>query len=242
MEVVMVTRTNFLREISRLGLTQTEEAIALLWFYRQTQTFDERSANELAADFRDEGYTSPNATRLADALRHSKKTVNGRRRGTFQINSRYLDELETSYGGFLNARVETVHPHVLPMDFGRGTRHLEQLVNEVNGSYQSAYYDGCAVLLRRILESLIISVFIAKKKTDSIRVNGTFLQLEALIERVLAFDELHLSRDARRIMQQLKEIGDVAAHNRTHLTSQQDIDDVKIGARRILNELLQAAS
>ena len=238
----MVTRTNFLREISRLDLSQPEEAIALLWFYRQTQTFDERSASELAADFRDEGYTAPNATRLADSLRHSRKTANGRRRGTFQINSRYLDELETDYGSFLDIRVETAHPHVLPADFGRGTRHLEKLVNEVNGSYENTYYDGCAVLLRRILESLIISIFITKRQTDLIRINGSFVQLEALIERVLAFDQIQLARDARRIMQQIKEVGDVAAHNRTYLTSQQDIDDIKIGARRILDELLQASS
>ena len=238
----MATRTDFLREISRLDLSQTEEAIALLWFYRQTQTFDERSASELATDFRDDGYSAPNATRLADALRHSRKTINGRRRGTFQINSRYLDELEIDYGSFLNMRTETAHPHILSSDFGRGTRHLEKLVNEVNGSYENTHYDGCAVLLRRVLESLIISVFIAKRQTDLIRINGSFLPLEALIERVLAFDQVHLARDARRVMSQIKEVGDVAAHNRTYLTSQQDIDDIKIGARRVLDELLQASS
>lgn len=236
----MTNRANFLRGLSRLNLSQTEEAIALLWFYRQTQTFEERNAAELADDFRDEGYPEPNSTRLGAALRRSRKTVSGRRRGTFQINVRYLDELETNYGQSLNIRAQAVSPLVLPEDFGRGTRHLEQLVIETNGSYERGYFDGCAVMLRRILESLIISVFISRRQVSSIKIDGTFLQLEALIEKILIFDQVHLSRDARRVMRQIKEVGDVAAHNRNYLTQQQDIDDIKLGARRILNELFQA--
>jgi hypothetical protein len=95
-------------------------------------------------------------------------------------------------------------------------------------------------MLRRILESLIISVFVSRQQADLIRVDGNFLSLEALILKASTFDQLNLARDARRIMGQIKEIGDVAAHNRNYLTRQQDIDDVKLGARRILDELLQA--
>lgn len=238
----MTNRANFLHEISRLNLNQTEEAIALLWFYRQTQTFEERNAAELADDFRDEGYPEPNSTRLGAALRRSRKTVLGRRRGTFQINVRYIDELEADYGQLLNIRAQAVNPLVLPEDFGRGTRHFEQLVIEVNGSYEKGYFDGCAVMIRRILESLIISVFISRRQVNVIKIDGAFLQLEALIEKTLIFDQVHLSRDARRIMRQIKEVGDVAAHNRNYLTQQQDIDDIKLGARRILSELFQSIS
>ena len=236
----MPNRTNFLRELSRLNLNKTEEAGALLWFYRQTQACEERNATELAADFRDEGYPAPNASRLAVALRRSRKTVAGTRRATFQVNARCLDELEVAYGALLNIHARAVSPLVLPEDFGRGTRHLEQLVIETNGSYEKGYFDGCAVMLRRLLESLIISIFISRRQADTVRVDGNFLSLEALILKILALDQVHLSRDARRIMGQIKELGDVAAHNRTYLTKQQDIDDVKLGARRILEELLQA--
>lgn len=237
----MANRTNFLREISRLNLNQTEEAIALLWFYRQTQTFEERSAPELADDFREEGYPEPNSSRLSAALRRSRKTVAGQRRGTFQINSRYLDDLETQYGTHLSTRpARAATPHVLPEDFGRGTRHIEQLVIETNGCYERGYFDGCAVMLRRILESLIISVFISRRQADTIKIDRAFLPLEALIEKMLAFSEIHLSRDARRIMRQIKEMGDVAAHDRNYLTQQQDVDDIKLGARRVLEELYRA--
>lgn len=239
----MPNRTNFLRELSRLELNQTEEAIALLWFYRQTQAFEERSASELSADFRDENFTAPNPSRLGNALRRNRRTVAGRRRGTFQVNARYLDELEVAYGNLLtNTPARAASPLVLPEDFGRGTRHLEQLVIEINGTYERGYYDGCAVMLRRILESLIISVFLSRRQADMIRVDGNFLSLEALILKVLTFDQIHLARDARRIMGQIKEVGDVAAHSRNYLTKQQDIDDIKLGARRVLDELLQAIS
>jgi len=237
----MVNRTQFLREISVRGLNQTEEAIALLWYYRQTQTFEERSASELSADFRDEGYTAPNVTRLNNALRRSRKTIAGKRNGTFQINSRYLNELEADFGTILDTVVTETPPGlILPTEFGSGQRHLEQLVKEINGSYERGYYDACAVLLRRVLESLIISIFIRKRQSDFIKINGMFLGLEILIERILNLDGLEFSRDTRRIMIKIKEVGDVAAHSRTYLTTPQDIDDIKHGARRVLDELWQA--
>ncbi len=237
----MSDRANFLREVARRNLGQTEEAIALLLFYRQTQTFDERTASELASDFRAEGYPAPNVTRLNNALRRSRKTVAGNRNGTFQINARYINELDADYGSLLSVKTSTPPPPaVLPNEFGRGHRHFEELVKEVNGAYEQGYYNACAVILRRILESLIILIFIKHKQTDLIKVNGTFLGLEILIERILTLNGIDMSRDARKNMNKIKEIGDVAAHSRSYLTIAQDIDDMKHAARRTLDELLQA--
>ena len=42
----------------------------------------------------------------------------------------------------------------------RGTRgYIERVANQANGAYQNGWYDACAVMLRRLLETLIIEAF-----------------------------------------------------------------------------------
>lgn len=42
-------------------------------------------------------------------------------------------------------------------------------------------------------------------------------------------------------MKLIKELGDTAAHDRTYLTSPNDIDDNKLAMRRLIQELLNLA-
>ena len=49
----MPDRKTFAEKISQINLTRVEQAIAFLWFYRQTQTFEERTALEIEGDLAD---------------------------------------------------------------------------------------------------------------------------------------------------------------------------------------------
>jgi hypothetical protein len=53
-----------------------------------------------------------------------------------------------------------VRPHIVPYELLRGRRqYLENLAGQINGCYQFGYYDGCAVMSRRLLECLLILAF-----------------------------------------------------------------------------------
>lgn len=42
----------------------------------------------------------------------------------------------------------------------RGTRgYLEKLAHQINGTYANAWYDACAVMIRRFVETLIIEAY-----------------------------------------------------------------------------------
>lgn len=75
----MKTRADFARLLAEKQLSHLERAVALLWYYRHTQEYEERSASELAGDLRDEGFPKPNVTRLAADLRRSRDTARGKR-------------------------------------------------------------------------------------------------------------------------------------------------------------------
>ncbi|WP_208543899.1 hypothetical protein [Paenibacillus protaetiae] len=37
--------------------------------------------------------------------------------------------------------------------------YIEKVVNQINGTYEQGWYDACAVMIRRVIETLIIEAF-----------------------------------------------------------------------------------
>jgi hypothetical protein len=236
----MTDRKKFIEKMAPLDLTRAGQAIALLWFYRHNQTFEERTAEELADDLRDEGLGRPNVTNLRSDLKKNPKTVNGKRSGTFQINVKYLDELNKTYGPLVDYKNIEVTSSILPVELVTGTRrYIEQMVSQINGSYDSGFYDACAVMARRLMESLIIEVYIYKDRADEIKIDGKiFFDLDSLINKISHDKKINLGRNNPESMVKIKEIGDTAAHDRVYITRQPDIDDAKQRIRKVVNELL----
>src|ERR1700730_10367293 len=49
---------------------------------------------------------------------------------------------------------------VIIVSLVRGTRgYIERVSNQINGAYENGWYDACAVMLRRLIETLIIESF-----------------------------------------------------------------------------------
>lgn len=235
----MTSRAGFALGLGRLELQHVDRAVALLWYYRQTQEYEERSASDLSYDLQEQGFPKPNVTRLDADLSKSRYTVRGRRHGTFQLDIRRLSELDEKYSELLDRTALSIQDTILPADWVAGTRgYLERLVLQINGSYQLGFYDSCAVLCRRLLESLIIEVYISQTRQHEIQGEGVFLELHALIAHIRGDKSVSLGRKSSSTMDDIKQLGDTAAHDRTYITQQIDIDDVKVRYRRLIMELL----
>lgn len=235
----MKNKSEFCAELAKIELSHVERAIALLWYYRQTQDFEERSGGELAQDLHDEGFPKPNVTRLNADLKKNRSVVRGKRQGTYQISIQKIEDLDKKYQSILDIRRVTVHSSVLPKETFAGTRqYLEQMVYQINGAYESGFFDACAVLCRRLMESLIIEVYIFEKRKSEIQQNGTFFTLEPLINYITNDNSLTLGRNTPKTMKKVKEVGDTAAHDRVYITRQEDIDDLKASYRRMISDLV----
>lgn len=237
----MADRSRFARGLTSLQLSHTDRAVAFLWYYRQTQEFEERTASELANDLHDEDFPKPNVSRLKNDLRRSRFAINGRRSGAFQIDVRRLSDLDQKYGQLLKIKKIEVQDSVIPSDWVAGTRvYLERLVHQINGSYEYGFYDACATVCRRLMESLIVETYIHGGRHHEIQSDGVFFGLEKLIAHVRADKKLTLGRNTPKTMTDVKQLGDTAAHDRVYITSKQDIDDLLARYRRMLQDLLAA--
>lgn len=238
----MANRSDFSRNLARLDLSHLNRAVAFLYYYRETQEFEERSASDLAADLQDEGFPRPNVTRLQEALSGSRLTTRGSKRGVFRLDLRRLEEVAAIYEELLARRKVPVSGHIVPPEWVAGTRtYLEQMVYQINAAYEYGMYDASAVLSRRLMESLIIEIYIHENRRHSIQSNGVFYMLDRLISHITSDMQVQLSRNAPGTMREVKQLGDTAAHDRTYITPQIDIDDVKARYRRLIQELLAKA-
>ena len=132
---------------------------------------------------------------------------------------------------------------VLPRELFTGARgYIEKVVAQINGSYDHSFYDCCAVMCRRLGETLIIEVYEALGRAKEIKgTDNNFLMLNGLLGVLNNDAMIHLGRNAKRGLEGLKELGDKSAHNRRFNARQSDIDSNRPDLRTAVEELLHLA-
>lgn len=138
---------------------------------------------------------------------------------------------------------EVISQELFAMDIVNGTRgYIEQIALQANGCYEKGWYDACAVMIRRLIETLIIECFehhgIAVKIKDD---NGNYLYLNDLITRFLGETTWNVGRNTKNSLPKLKGIGDLSAHSRRFVARQHDIDKLADDIRVAIQELTYIA-
>lgn len=122
----------------------------------------------------------------------------------------------------------------------RDTRgYIEKIANQANGAYENGWYDAAAVMIRRLLETLIIETFekygIDAKIKDK---NDNFFYLRDLIKCTLDEKAWNLSRNSKAALPRLKDLGDKSAHSRRYIALRGDTDPNLADIRVVVQELL----
>jgi hypothetical protein len=134
--------------------------------------------------------------------------------------------------------------HVLAFSLVRGTRgYIERVVNQINGSYEKGWFDGCAVMMRRLIETLIIECFEKANISSKIKDPRTdeFFYLKDLIDKLLQESSWNLGRNTKQALLKLKSVGDQSAHSRRYNANREDIDKLTTDFRVVCQELLYLA-
>lgn len=132
---------------------------------------------------------------------------------------------------------------VLPFSIVLGTRgYIEKVANQINGCYENGWFDACAVMMRRLVETLIIETFEAHGISKKIKgINGDFFYLSDLIDRTLAETSWNLGRNTKKVLPRLKNLGDRSAHSRRFNAHYRDIEKVMDDFRVVVQELVYLA-
>ena len=117
--------------------------------------------------------------------------------------------------------------------------YLVTVGRQMNGCFSSGWYDAAAVMMRRLIEIAIIEAFEAKSLSSKIKdAKGNYLQLTDLTSKALAETSWNLSRNTKKILPSLRDIGHMSAHGRYFNARKEDLQAVKSGCRVVIEEFL----
>lgn len=112
----------------------------------------------------------------------------------------------------------------------------------MNGCFAQGWYDACAVMMRRLIEISIIEAFEHKGIASKIKGgDGNYLHLSDLVAAAIVEPALTLSRNTKKLLPQLRDVGHMSAHGRHYLARREDIERVQLGCRVTVEEFLHHA-
>ncbi|ABC81618.1 hypothetical protein [Anaeromyxobacter dehalogenans] len=243
-----MTLDEFARRLGRRtpALNSTQLALSLLWWRERNATHpDDRtaSAGDLARELQRLGLGAPNSSRLGKSLASSRLTL--RTSKNFRLKTDAAPKIEAMLAGVLEPTAPEVPAsgEFLPEDVWRGTRgYIEVVCEQLNGCYFATYYDAASVMVRRLVETLLIEAYEKLGREAEIKRDGTLFMLGDIVERAVSTSGLStLSRDSKKALKSVKELGDSSAHNRRFIARKHDLDDLRSPLRRLVDDLIALA-
>jgi len=239
---------DFCEIVKGLNGTSCEKALAVLWYHDQNCADVCMGAGELCRLLDDHHVvSSPHSTRLAESIRKTRLANESKRGFALKPGSRSVIRK------WLPNNLEGIQPSLdhssayLPKAIWQGTRgYIESVCIQMNGCYAAAYYDAAAVMLRRLLETLIIEAYEHLAREHEIKDSGgNYLMLKDLVDRACGEkgnQGLNLGRDVKSTLKDVREIGNWAAHARRYNAVAADFKKINAGTRVTVQEFIQIAN
>lgn len=129
----------------------------------------------------------------------------------------------------------TVLPNAL---FSSLPSNVQSLCKQINASYENNLFDCTAVIMRRLLESLLVLSY-QKAGIESDIMNGNYhVTLDKIIKNAEQNVTLALSSNTKKDMALFKDLGNYSAHKIWYNCTQGDIKPHVLKYRAIIEELM----
>jgi len=225
-------------------LDATKKAITVLWCVDKGSPGKPMTVYALARTLSTHRLGNPNREVLAKGLAASPLTL---KKGAGFVLKAGAGETVSSW---LTELLGTAVPNVdqaagyLPEAVWNKTRgYIEKVCTQLNGCYHYGFHDGAAVMVRRLIETLIIEAYEHLGRPEDIRdSNGHYLMLGDLVGVALGQKGLSLGREAKTALQDIQKLGDRSAQNRKFNAVKADLDLSRPGTRVSSEELINIAT
>jgi len=227
----------FLQALADHEVSVIDRAVYLLWWHSRENAAESRSSRQLCDEIEAAGYARPNVTILRQSLERDPRTAASN--GGFKIKVNKRAAIEDACGPMVGKRRVKPSDSVVPREQFKDRRLTwQELVAEINGCYDHGFFDGAAVLARRLIEALIVEAFKAKGAEAAIKRGDGYMLLEELAGVLSSGQHIKLSKSAKPGLEPIRVLGNTAAHSPHHITKKPDVDNISNHVRVLVSELL----
>ncbi|MEG1523352.1 MAG: hypothetical protein RR455_12965 [Bacteroidales bacterium] len=245
--MIQIKLIDYLEQIGIDDKTEVEKAKLLCYYYFKELSENEFSMRRISEMFIHSGFCMPNISRLKDKLTKGKGKIlisATKSKHTYTFVPIVLQTLDKEVGNYWNDydTIESLSSLIDESRFCGKRNYLTRLIKQINNCYENHCYDGCAVLMRRLFEVMLILAYQKFGIEDEIRDrSGTGnIMLDGIINNAKNNSTLKLSR-IKNEFDTFRKVGNFSAHNITYTAGKKDIDDIKIDYRVMLEELYNKA-
>lgn len=235
----------FIRKVEFKKLNELQRVAILAFFLYITENIAEFDLLTISEKLVSQGFGKPNIYRLEKAVLKSKNFIKGTKPKYFRLHNKVIEEMSQQFPFLLNTseNIETSNS-ILPEDLYTNTRgFIIRLAAQINAAYENNISDGCAILMRRLLEVLLIIGYRAKNRESEIIESGndSYKKLTAIIDYTLSNKILPLQKDTREVLHDFRVFGNFSAHGITYNCRKDEITKVARKFRFAVEDLLYAA-
>lgn len=232
------TKTDLFSEI------EIQKVRLLSYFFLRTDDLRQFTTTDVSNWFDQVNLSTPNATRLRDKLRKSKAFIRGTPPNTFRLHAKELSSLDEEYPNLVQKSEEIVSSdEVLPETlFVRTRGFIESLAKQINVSYEHNIFDGCAVLMRRLIEVLLVLAYQANGIESKIKnSSGEYKILSKIVGHAMTDPTLDLSKNTKSCLDDFRTLGNFSAHQIFYNAKRKDVQKQILRFRAAVEELLYKA-
>ncbi|MDQ8196379.1 hypothetical protein QEH59_18255 [Coraliomargarita sp. SDUM461004] len=232
---------DFKKATDLLSQKELDKVLLLAFFHRKVNEAAEFSATEAGTWMHDLDLPRPNVSRLALNLKRSRNFVKGSKSSNFKLHAAEVDRLQGLYPGLRSGSTEVAEfDTILPKEIYENTRgFIELLARQIDASYEYNIFDGCAMLMRRLLEVLLILTYEHLAIENQIQeADGSYKNLSTIINDAKAEKKLKLTKDMRKTIDSFRLLGNHSAHKVYYNCRMPDLEKVSVDYRVLVEHLL----
>jgi hypothetical protein len=232
---------NFEQHVALRDMGEVEKVCSLAFFHLKMSQQAEFTTSHASEWLDSLGYAIPNKSRLYTNLRKSRLTVAGKGANSFRLHKDFIAIMELKAPSLSEGSEEIVDQGtILPTTlYAKTPGYVESLSQQINASYEVNVFDGCAVLMRRLMEILLILGYENLGIGDQIKgADGNYMMLEKILDNAKNNGKLSLSRNSKQTVEEFRKVGNFSAHKIHYNARKQDIKSLQLDYRALFEELL----
>lgn len=220
---------------------ELEKANLILYYIKKHLSQHEITIEEVINYFDQLSLSKPNKTRLLTNMKKSKDFIIS---GKFiKLSAHAFEKNEELYSDVFTKNSDLIivnHSAILDDSLYLNTRgYIEKLSLQINSTYENNIFDGCAMLMRRLFEILLIHSYEANNVEQEIKnEKNDYHNLAFITKNAEKNSTLSLSRNTKSSLEPIRKLGNFAAHKIYYNTKKKDIDDLSFEYRATIEELL----
>jgi hypothetical protein len=236
--------SEFSRKYDLVSKTEIEKVAHLAFFYLCLNIKTEFNMLDVKNWFIGLNFSIPNLSRLNKKLKSSSLFIRGEQNNSYKLHAKQILKFETEMNELMIKTFEIESDgSILPESLlNKKKTYIQKFGKQINLSYSDNIFDGCAVLMRHMIEICLIHTYENLGIETQIKADpDKYKDLKSIIKDARTNPTLMLSKESRLCLDEFRTLGNLSAHKLYYNCTFEEINRVKQNFRLLIDELFNKA-